>query len=203
MAYVTGFAEDAKKSAPDVVLLTSHYYAMGPAGAPGMTIDRLLSPDPKLERDLQIAMTAARSAGLPYRMSEGNSCWNGGQPGVSDTLASALWVADMMLDFAAARLRGRKPARRRQWVSTRRSQAVSRQASCAGPSIFGMELVKPFVGATSFESSLDCSNDRIRAYAARKSGDRFCWSSTKPRSPRRYKCRCATRAAMAAYRPGH
>src|SRR5580658_6108906 len=58
MAYVTGFAEDAKKSAPDVVMLTSHYYAMGPAGAPGMTIDRLLSPDPKLDRDLQLAITS-------------------------------------------------------------------------------------------------------------------------------------------------
>src|SRR5580692_98860 len=38
MAYVTGFAEDLKKNAPDVVLLTSHYYAMGPAGAPGITL---------------------------------------------------------------------------------------------------------------------------------------------------------------------
>ena len=107
MAYVTGFAEDVKRSAPDVVMLTSHYYAMGPAGAPGITLDKLLSPDPKLERDLQIAMTAAHSAGLPYRMSEGNSCWNGGQRGVSDTLASALWVADMMLDFASPRRRQR------------------------------------------------------------------------------------------------
>jgi hypothetical protein len=116
MAYVTGFAEDVKKSAPDVVMLTSHYYAMGPAGAPGMTIDRLLSPDPKLERDLKIAMDAARDAGLPYRMSEGNSCWNGGQPGVSDTLASALWVVDMMLEFASGGLRGRESAWRRQWL---------------------------------------------------------------------------------------
>src|SRR3546814_9938197 len=33
-------------------------------------------------------------------MTEGNSCWNGGQPGVSDTLASALWCADAMLRFA-------------------------------------------------------------------------------------------------------
>ncbi|MGC9222756.1 MAG: hypothetical protein ACP5E2_02465 [Terracidiphilus sp.] len=86
MVYVTGFAADAKRSAPNVVMLTSHYYAMGPAGRPGMTIDRLLSPDPRLERDLKIAMNAAHSAGLPYRMSEGNSCWNGGQPGVSDTI---------------------------------------------------------------------------------------------------------------------
>ena len=101
MAYVTGFAANIKDSAADVVLLTSHYYAMGPAGAKDVTLDKLLSPDPKLERDLTIAMEAAHAAGIPYRMSEGNSCWNGGEPGVSDTLASALWAADTMLDFAS------------------------------------------------------------------------------------------------------
>src|SRR6185437_5786590 len=93
MPYVTGFAEDVKKSgATDIALLTWHYYAMGPAGAKGITIDRLLSPDPKLAHDLEIAQAAARTAGIPFRMTEGNSCWNGGQPGVSDTLASALWA---------------------------------------------------------------------------------------------------------------
>jgi hypothetical protein len=40
------------------------------------------------------------TAGLPFRLTEGNSCWNGGQPGVSDTLASALWCVDVMLRFA-------------------------------------------------------------------------------------------------------
>src|SRR5450756_2202319 len=94
ISYFTGFAEEAPKVAPDVILLTSHYYAMGPAGAPNVTLDKLLSPDPKLEKDLETIMKASKAAKLPFRMSEGNSCWNGGQQGVSDTLASALWVAD-------------------------------------------------------------------------------------------------------------
>jgi hypothetical protein len=169
VAYVTGFAEDVKKSAPNVVMLTSHYYAMGPAGAPDMTIDHLLSPDPKLERDLQTIMDAARAAGLPYRMSEGNSCWNGGEPGVSDTLASALWVADMMLEFAAKGCAGVNlhgggngfyaP------IAGSLAEGFSRR-----PEFYGMELIRPFLGTTLIRSSLACDNDRIRAYVARKAG---------------------------------
>lgn len=165
MAYVTGFAEDVKRNAPDVVLLTSHYYAMGPAGAPGITLDKLLSPDPKLEHDLQIAMTAAHSAGLPYRMSEGNSCWNGGQPGVSDTLASALWVADMMLDFASLGCGGVNLHGGGNGFYTPIAGSLA-----AGferrPEYFGMELIKNFAGATLVHSTLECANDRVRAYAA-------------------------------------
>jgi hypothetical protein len=169
MAYVTGFVEDVKRSAPDVVLLTSHYYAMGPAGAPGMTIDKLLSTDPKLERDLQIAMTAARSAGLPYRMSEGNSCWNGGQPGVSDTLASALWVADMMLDFASFGCAGVNLHGGGSGFYTPIAGGLATGFE-RRPEYFGMELIKHFAGATLTRSTLTCANHRVRAYAARKSG---------------------------------
>ena len=172
MAYVTGFAEDAKRSAPDVVLLTSHFYAMGPAGAPGITIDKLLSPDPKLERDLQIAMTAAHSAGLPYRMSEGNSCWNGGQPGVSDTLASALWVADMMLDFASLGCAGVNLHGGGNGFYTPIAGSLATGFE-RRPEYFGMELIKPFTGATLIPAKLDCANDRVRAYAARNAHSRL------------------------------
>jgi hypothetical protein len=166
MAYVTGFAEDVKRSAPDVVMLTSHYYAMGPAGAPGITIDKLLSPDPKLERDLQIAMTAAHGASLPYRMSEGNSCWNGGQSGVSDTLASALWVAEMMLDFASLGCAGVNLHGGGNGFYTPIAGSLA-----AGferrPEYFGMELIKHLAGATLIRSTFDCANDRVRACAGR------------------------------------
>jgi hypothetical protein len=166
MAYVSGFAEDVKRSAPDVVMLTSHYYAMGPAGAPGITVDKLLSPDPKLERDLQIAMTAARCAGLPYRMSEGNSCWNGGQPGVSDTLASALWVADMMLHFASFGCAGVNLHGGGKGFYTPIAGSLA-AGFVRRPEFFGMKLVQSLTGATLIQSKLDCANDRLRAYAVR------------------------------------
>src|SRR5208282_1073226 len=133
------------------------------------TLDKLLSPDPKLERDLQTAMAAARSAGLPYRMSEGNSCWNGGQPGVSDTLASALWVADMMLDFASLGCAGVNLHGGGSGFYTPIAGSLATGFE-RRPEYFGMELIKHFTGATLIRSTLDCANDRVRAYAARKPG---------------------------------
>ena len=183
MAYVTGFAEDVKKSAvADVVLLTWHYYAMGPAGAKGVTLDKLLSPDPKLARALQIAQQASGAAGIPFRMTEGNSCWNGGQPGVSDTLASALWAADVMLRFAAAGSAGINFHGGGNGYYTPISGSIA-----AGfhrrPEFFGMELAKRFVGATIDQSNLACENDRVRAYAGRKAGKQMVIAINKTDRP--------------------
>lgn len=170
MAYVTGFAEDVKKSgATDVVLLTWHYYAMGPAGAKGITIDKLLSPDPKLAHDFEIAQAATRTAGIPFRMTEGNSCWNGGQPGVSDTLASALWAADVMMQFAAAGSAGVNFHGGGNGYYTPIAGSVA-MGFHRRPEFFGMEMVKQFIGATIQPSALAHADDRVRAYAARKSG---------------------------------
>jgi hypothetical protein len=172
MAYVTGFAEDVKKSVPDVVMLTSHYYAMGPAGAKDVTMEKLLSPDPKLDRDLNIAMDAARSAGLPYRMCEGNSCWNGGQEGVSDTLASALWVLDMMLNFAAPGCAGVNLHGGGNGFYTPIAGSLA-EGFVRRPEFFGMLLAKEFVGATLVRSTLECGSDKVRAYAGVKDGVRL------------------------------
>ncbi len=169
MAYVTGFAADVKKSAlRDVVMLTSHYYAMGPAGAKGVNLDKLLAPDPKLERDLQIAMEAARSVNVPYRMSEGNSCWNGGEPGVSDTLASALWVADAMLRFASLGCAGVNLHGGGNGYYTPIAGDVT-SGFTRRPEFYGMQLARECVGATLMQVDLQCSSDRVSAYVARKS----------------------------------
>ena len=168
MAYVTGFAADVKDSAlRDVVMLTSHYYAMGPAGAQGVTLDKLLSPDPKLARDMEIAMEAARSAGLPYRMSEGNSCWNGGEPGVSDTLASALWAVDSMLRFASLGCAGVNLHGGGNGYYTPIAGSLA-GGFTRRPEFFGMKLARELVGATLVQTSLQCGSDRVSAYVARK-----------------------------------
>lgn len=166
MIYVTGFAGDVKGDR-HVVMLTSHYYAMGPAGAKDVTLDKLLSPDPKLEHDLKTAMEAAREAGLPYRMSEGNSCWNGGQPGVSDTLASALWVADAMLRFAEAGCAGVNLHGGGEGYYTPIAGSLG-AGFVRRPEYFGMKLMKEFIGARLLQTQLACDSDRVRAYAGRK-----------------------------------
>ena len=77
--------------------LTQHYYRG--FGGPGQTIDLLLGPDPLLGSSLADLAVAAGVAGAPagFRLTETNSFASGGQPGVSNTLASALWAVEHVL----------------------------------------------------------------------------------------------------------
>ncbi len=94
------------KDPPSVAALTHHYYIGGPPSNPQMTIDYILAPKPRvaqLAHDIRAAadrLSAGEHRTVPYRMTEGNTCYRGGKPGVSDTFASALWVADYLLDLA-------------------------------------------------------------------------------------------------------
>jgi hypothetical protein len=97
--WLARFAADQRH---DVTFLSQHFYAEGPPTDPSMTIERVVSPDPKLDAELESAAAARRETGLPFRMTETNSCYGGGKPGVSDTFASALWAADLMYRLAQA-----------------------------------------------------------------------------------------------------
>ncbi len=94
--WVTRFAADEGK---DAVLLTHHYYREGQN--PSSTIEKLLGADPKLQSQLSRLSAASKSCGLPYRICEVNSFSGGGRPGVSDSMAGALWVLDYMFTLAA------------------------------------------------------------------------------------------------------
>jgi hypothetical protein len=87
---------------PRPILLTRHFYAEGPASSPSVTIARMLGSAGKLAAAMRPAEAAARVSGLPLRMAETNSVYEGGRPGVSDTLAAAAWGADLMFRLAAA-----------------------------------------------------------------------------------------------------
>ena len=92
----------AKAFRNDVKFVSSHYYAEGPPSDPAMDIPRLLRPDPKLEREFSGLEQVTKETGLPFRLAETNSCYQGGKQGVSDTFASALWSADLMYQLASA-----------------------------------------------------------------------------------------------------
>lgn len=169
LAYLTAFAEEAANY-PDIVLLTLHYYAMGPAGNPGATIQNLLSPDPHLTTlkwsNIPIIERAMRAAHLPCRITEANSCWNGGQLGVSDVFASALWCADMMLHFASfgfagVNLHGGGNGIYSPIVGSPSAGFTKR------PGFFGIEFARHFAGATLLRTDLQCDSDRVTAHAAR------------------------------------
>lgn len=167
LPYLTAFAEMAPKY-PDVVLLTSHYYAMGPASSPEATLDNLLAPDPKLttlkRRDLHVIAEAQAAAHLPYRMSEGNSCWDGGKAGVSDTFASALWCADYMLQCATRGWTGVNLHGGGNGYYTPIAGAPS-TGFTRRPEYFGMKFAQRFVGATVVDVTLTGASQRVDAFA--------------------------------------
>lgn len=88
---------------PRVVAFTHHYYFNGPATNPAVTIPNLLKPATlaAVQKTADVARAAAAKMGVPLRMSEGNTCYGGGKPGLSDVFASALWSADYALLLAS------------------------------------------------------------------------------------------------------
>jgi hypothetical protein len=92
---------------PDVAALTHHFYWTGPPSNPNATIDRLLQADPhvdKLYEDVHAAavrLSAGEHKPVLYRMTEGNTCYRGGKPGLSDVFAASLWAADYLLKLAS------------------------------------------------------------------------------------------------------
>jgi hypothetical protein len=175
LAYLTAFAEEAPKH-KDVILLTCHYYAMGPAGNPDATLEQLLDPDPKLatihQHNLPVIEEAIKTAGLPFRMSEGNSCWDGGKPGVSDTLASALWCAQMMLRFAQMGWCGVNLHGGGNGYYTPIAGAPS-TGFTKRPEYFGIQFGEHFAGATFLASALTGTELGLSAYALEQSGRRL------------------------------
>ncbi|HEU5352144.1 MAG TPA: hypothetical protein VFU55_11155 [Terracidiphilus sp.] len=88
---------------PDVTTLTHHYYFGGPATNPEVNIPNLLKAATmaKVQHTADIARAAADKMKARVRMTEGNTCYRGGKPGVSDVFAASLWSADYSLLLAA------------------------------------------------------------------------------------------------------
>ena len=85
-----------------LTLLTQHYYADGPAGASHVTLANLMRSSQQAVRLLENLRSISGKFGLRYRIVEANSIYNGGQAGVSDTLAAALWALEFMFQVATA-----------------------------------------------------------------------------------------------------
>jgi uncharacterized protein (TIGR03437 family) len=93
---------------PRLALLTQHLYPLAPTSAVAPTasnvasIAHLLGTSARSTEDSdgnQLNLIA-HAAGIPWRMSETNSCYNGGEAGVSNVYASALWGVDYMFTLA-------------------------------------------------------------------------------------------------------
>jgi len=100
--WIARFGEQvAPKMEGRLVALTGHYYAEGPPNDPRVTTQGLLAGDAKIPAQMKAFEAVRKAHALSYRMTEGNSCYRGGKPGMSNAFASALWAGDYMLLLAS------------------------------------------------------------------------------------------------------
>ena len=104
VGWLTQIAEmwPSVQAPPHVTTLTHHYYFGGPATNPEVSIPNLLKPATmaRVQKTADTATAAADKMDVRVRMTEGNTCYRGGKPGVSDVFAAALWSADYSLLLA-------------------------------------------------------------------------------------------------------
>lgn len=190
--WVTRFnAEVPEPIASKLVALTGHYYAEGPPDDPHVTIDRLLAGSRKMASETRDIVAAARATHRVYRMSEGNSCYRGGKPGMSNAFAAALWAGDYMLklaslgcagvnlhggrsEFLTEGLGGHTPgldsAKIPQAIHNGFYSPIQSEAQMpakAMPVFYGMKFANQFAGCKMMRSECDWKGANASAYAAR------------------------------------
>jgi hypothetical protein len=153
---------------PDIDFLTAHYYAEGPPANPKMTLEYLLhrGNDPATT-EIAAVQGATKILGKGFRMSEGNSCFHGGKPGVSDTVASALWSGDYMLQVAQAGYLGVNLHGGGNGLYTPIAGSLE-DGFVARPVYYGMLLAERFVGSTLVAASLSTqsADQNVTGFAA-------------------------------------
>ena len=190
--WITRFsAEVPAPLASRVVALTGHYYAEGPPDDPSVTIQRLLAGNPRISTETNQIMASVHPTRRIYRMTEGNSCYRGGKPGMSDAFAASLWAGDYMLQLASlgcagvnlhggrsafltAGLGGHTPGMK---VATTPQtlhsgfytpiQSEPDHETKAMPVFYGMLLANQFAGCKILRSDCDLHGANATVYAAR------------------------------------
>ena len=152
---------------PDIVFLSGHYYAEGPPADPRMTLEFLLKRgrNPATE-EFAVVREATKTLGKGYRMTEGNSCFHGGKPLVSDTLASALWGGDYLLQLAQEGYLGANLHGGGNGLYTPIAGDTT-TGFTARPVCYGMMLAERFAGSTFVEASLSAQTRRSERHSFR------------------------------------
>jgi hypothetical protein len=130
-------------------------------------------------------------------MTEGNSCYRGGKPGMSDAFAAALWAADYMLELASlgcagvnlhggssafltAGLGGHTPgldaAKKPQQVRSGYYSPIRTEPGMetrAMPVYYGMILANQLAGGRVMRARCDVRDVNASVYAARRESSTF------------------------------
>lgn len=177
----------AEHQGKDIALLTKHHYAMGPAGDPRMNAQHLFGPDNAVAKEIAAAQRAKTFAGIGFRTAECNSCYHGGQPGVSNAYASALWGADYMLTLAQGGHAGVNLHGGGDGIYSPITGDADR-GFIRQPLYFGMQFAQTFRGATLLDATLTSSTN-VTGYAALHNGEMLIALINKDASPVTVECK--------------
>ena len=150
----------------ELTLLTQHYYRQSGA-SPTSTASFLISPDEQLTTDLGILNAGAQQLGIPYRISECNSFFNGGAAGVSDSYASSLWVLDFLFNAAMGGATGVNMHGGGNSPGYTPIADDSGAVIEARPEYYGLLLFALAGTGTLLETQLSAGNVDVTAYAVR------------------------------------
>ena len=151
--------------------LTQHYYR-GDGKSANSTAANLISTDNNLTKCLGMLSAASQTTGLPFRIAECNSYFNGGAVGVSNTYASALWVLDFLFGCAqggasGVNLHGGGNANGYTPIADQSGTVVG-----ARPEYYGMTLFTLAGQGELCQTSLSANGLNVTAYAVMNSTGR-------------------------------
>jgi hypothetical protein len=152
-----------------VAMLTQHYYR-GNGQSASATAANLVTPDTNLPKYLATLSAGAQSIGIPYRMAECNSYFNGGTPGVSNSYASALWVIDFLFACAQGGAAGVNLHGGGDWTGYTPIADSSGTVIEARPEFYGMLLFALTGQGTMYQTALSAGPLNVSAYAVKTAG---------------------------------
>jgi hypothetical protein len=166
-SWTVPFGKTVGKS--EITLLTQHYYRANGL-LPTSTAAYLITPDATIVNDLATLQAGAAAIGIPYRMAECNSFYNGGSSGVSDSYASSLWVIDYLFNCAQGGASGVNFHGGGNGTGYTPIADSSGTVVTARPEYYGMLLFTLAGQGTLYTSQLTAGGLNATAYAVKTSG---------------------------------
>ena len=164
---------------PELAAVSGHLYpyskcAKHPSNPSYPTVGRLLSWEAvgALAKDVAGAVRVAHDAGLKFRLTEFNSVTCGGEPGVSNTFATALWAPDALFTLMRAGVDGVNLHVRAYPINA--PFTLTRRGLTPRPLLYGLIMFARALGADARLVRLQMSHPRslnLSAWAVRVRGD--------------------------------
>lgn len=149
-------------------LLTQHYYR-GDGKSSNATVANLLGTDQNLTNCTGLLRAGSQSIGTPYRITECNSYFDGGAPGISNSYASALWVIDFLFNCAKGGAAGVNLHGGGNWTGYTPIADASGVVIEARPEYYGILFFTLAGQGTLLDSQLSAGQLNATAYAVKTS----------------------------------